>query len=137
MNPENLNNPTILVVDDEPDSRIVTETILRKHGFEVKLALSGEKALKMLEKQKFDIVITDIRLTGMDGFELLQQAKDLYPEIVVAVMTGYRDTYSVREALLKGADEYIGKPFTTQGLLMIVERLCWQLKSDEVKVENQ
>jgi DNA-binding NtrC family response regulator len=136
MNPENISNAVILVVDDESDSRIVTETILRKHGFKVKSAFSGEKALELLEKQKFDIVITDIRLTGIDGFELLQKAKDLYPEIVVAVMTGYRDTYSVREALLNGADEYIGKPFTTQGLMMIVERLCWQLKSDEAGIEK-
>lgn len=117
----------ILVVDDEEDARSAARVMLEKQGYSAFSAAGGGEALEYLKLNKVDIIICDIEMPDMTGFEVLEEVKKQYPDIIFAVMTGYRDAHSVGQALLKGADEYIGKPFTARELALIVERLCWRL----------
>lgn len=121
----------ILVVDDELQVRNVLEQILHMAGYAVESVKSGEEALKYIAGKKVDLVISDIRMPGMSGFDLLKAIKNQYPNIGVVIMTGYGDAYSVKEALHQGADEYITKPFKGNELSLIIERICWRfLKGD-------
>ena len=114
----------ILVVDDEALLRKMLRTILVREGFNaVKCTNDGETALAKLAKERFDIVITDVRMPGMDGMELLSKIKEQYPEIAVVVMTGYGDMNTPEQARLLGADEYITKPFKATEIEVIVERV--------------
>ncbi len=124
-------NVHILVVDDEEDARTATRTMLERRGYSVSMAAGGGEALEYLKSNKVDIIICDIEMPEMNGFDVLKKVKKQFPAIIFAVMTGYRDAHSVSKALLKGADEYIGKPFTARELVLIVENLCWRLSSGE------
>jgi len=116
----------ILVVDDEAILRSLLEKILVKEGYEVSLAQTGTEALEMLESEQLDIMITDIKMPEIDGFELLRQAKQIHPNLGVIMMTAYADAFSVKDALLLGADDYITKPFKSVEISMIVERAYWR-----------
>lgn len=120
---------TILVVDDESMMRNLLKKILSRDGYQVVLAESGDEALSILGKEKIDLVISDLKMPGLDGFELLKVVKDEYPEIAIIIMTAYGDTYTVKDALLLGADEYITKPFKSFEISLIVERAYWRLMS--------
>ena len=119
----------ILVVDDESILRSLLEKILKKEGYEVLLAASGKEAIEILECEKADIIISDIKMPEMDGFALLRAVKEKYPSIGVIMMTAYADAYSVKDALLLGADDYITKPFKSVEICMIIERAYWRALS--------
>ncbi len=121
----------ILVADDELMMRKLVEKILSRDGFQVALAGDGREALSMLAEKKFDIVISDIKMPEMNGFELLQAIKRDYPATAVIMMTAYGDTYSVKDALLLGADEYVTKPFQSQEIALMVERTYWRIVSGQ------
>ncbi len=121
----------ILVVDDESILRSLLEKILRKEGYDVSLAASGKEAMGFLDREKFDILISDIKMPEMDGFALLRSVKEKYPNIGVIMMTAYADAYSVKDALLLGADDYITKPFKSVEICMIVERAYWRAVSSK------
>ena len=120
---------TILVVDDESMMRNLLKKILTRDGYNVLLAEDGDEALQVLAKQPVDLVISDLKMPGLDGFELLKIVKEEYPTIGMIMMTAYGDTYTVKDALLLGADEYITKPFKSFEISLIVERAYWRLKS--------
>lgn len=119
----------VLVVDDESILRSLLEKILKKEGYNVLLAGSGEEALSILGDQHVDVLISDINMPEMDGFALLKTAKQKHPHIEVIMMTAYADAYSVKDALLLGADDYITKPFKSVEICMIVERAYWRALS--------
>jgi len=119
----------ILVVDDESILRNLLEKILKKEGYEVMLAASGKEAVDVLEREKVDIIISDIKMPEMDGFALLRIVKEKYPSVGVIMMTAYADAYSVKDALLLGADDYITKPFKSVEICMIIERAYWRALS--------
>lgn len=123
------NSITLLVVDDEALVRQLVEKILLKEGYVVLTAGDGAEALEMLKHEKIDIVVSDIKMPNMNGFELLQTAKKAHPSLAFVIMTGFGDTYSVKDALLLGADEYITKPFKTSDLALVVERTYWRVLS--------
>lgn len=126
----------ILVVDDELMMRKLVEKILSRDGFQVALASDGREALSMLAERKFDIVISDIKMPEMNGFELLQVIKKNYPTTAVIMMTAYGDTYSVKDALLLGADEYVTKPFQSQEIALMVERTYWRIISSQKQTQS-
>jgi len=119
----------ILVVDDESVIREVLEKILQKGGFSVTTVGSGKLALRYLKSYRVDLLITDIKMPEMSGLELLKEVKLRFPEIAVIIMTAFGDSYSVKDALLQGADEYITKPFKADELSMIIERVTWRFLS--------
>lgn len=126
----------ILVVDDELMMRKLVEKILIRDGFQVALASDGREALSLLAERKFDIVISDIKMPEMNGFELLQAIKRDYPTTAVIMMTAYGDTYSVKDALLLGADEYVTKPFQSQEIALMVERTYWRIISGQKQSQS-
>ncbi len=103
--------PHILVVDDEEIARKNLSHILLKENYEVSAASSAIDALSVLEKTEFDIVISDIKMEGMDGIELLERLRIKYPDTKVIMVTGYATVQSAIEAMKKGAFHYIAKPF--------------------------
>lgn len=126
----------VLVVDDEEFMCTLMTRILCKAGMEVLAAESGEEALRMLQENGCDVVVSDVRMGGMSGLDLLKQVKVQYPNIAFVVMTGYADSYTIKDALLQGADEYITKPFKTQEATLIVERAYWRIQSNRKQTES-
>lgn len=120
---------TVLVVDDEAMLRRLLEKILKKEGYNVHLAPSAKDALEILRDNSVDIMISDIKMPEMDGFALLRAVKADYPDVGVIMMTGYADAYTVKDALILGADDYITKPFKSAEICMIVERAYWRALS--------
>ncbi len=119
----------ILVADDEVMMRNLILKILESEGYQISMASSGDEALAMLKENNYDLLLTDVKMPGMNGFDLLKQVKENWPDMAVIVMTGYGDAYTVKEALLLGADEYVSKPFKGHEVSLIVERAYWRLLS--------
>lgn len=112
----------VLVVDDEPLQRDILKTILDGAGYEALTAASGEEALKMMERFSPDVVLTDLRMEGMDGIELIESLRHDAPEPTVIIMTAHGTISSVVEAMKKGAFDYLTKPLSKDTLLMTVRR---------------
>ncbi|MFH1374787.1 MAG: response regulator [bacterium] len=124
---------SILIVDDEEMMRNLLGKILSREGYQISSAEDGQTALETMGQEKIDIVISDMKMPRMNGFELLKVIKQEYPEVGVIIMTAYGDTYTVKDALLLGADEYITKPFKSYEISLIVERAYWRILSTSSK----
>ena len=120
---------SILIVDDELMMRNLLENILSREGYKIHSAENGLKVLEFLKTRKIDIIITDMKMPHMDGFKLLGIVKKEHPEIGMIIMTAYGDTYTVKDALLLGADEYVTKPFKSYEISLVVERAYWRILS--------
>jgi len=94
----------------------------RREGYRVEAAESGEQAIELLLEKPFDLVVTDLRLTGMSGIEVLQRSKELFPDTEVVVMTAYGTIESAVEAIKSGAYDYLPKPFQPEELTLVAER---------------
>lgn len=113
----------ILVVDDEEDILNILKFILEKDGYSVDTALNGEEAFTKVRKNRYDIVLTDLKMPGMDGMELLERVRDYNPEIDVVIMTAYASVESAVTAIKKGASDYIVKPFINEDVKLRIKRL--------------
>ncbi len=113
----------ILVVDDEVFILDVCKKVLSKEGYEVITAASGEAALKIVDGTPVDLLITDIKMPGISGKELLKKAKDIHPEMSAAVITGYSSMDLAIETMKLGAQAFIIKPFTSKELKSTVSHL--------------
>ncbi len=129
-----MEKPNILVVDDEKDICMALNILLTKEGYEVKEAYNGEQALDRLREANFDVVMTDIRMGKMDGFEVLKQAQKISPETSVVMMTAFASVGSAVEAMRTGASDYITKPFINDEIRLTIRKL---LQSRELQMENQ
>jgi DNA-binding NtrC family response regulator len=126
----------IIVIDDEQIMRDLVQRILAKAGYEVETLDDGEAVLERLAAGDIEIVISDVNMPGMSGFELLKQIKKQYPQVAVIMMTGYADTFTIKDALMFGADEYITKPFKHYEVTVVVERALWRLQSARQQSEK-
>ena len=115
-------NSHILVVDDEGANRYSVSKTLQRVGYVVNEAASGEEALDTMEKQHFDVVLTDIRMPGLDGVELLRRIKEQAPDAIVILMTAYASLGTAVEALRLGAHDYLIKPSSSQDIRQSVSR---------------
>jgi DNA-binding NtrC family response regulator len=127
---------TILVVDDELMMRSLLEKILSREGYNILTAGDGLDALEVLAREKVDLIISDMKMPRMCGFELLKTIKKDYPDTGLIIMTAYGDTYTVKDALLLGADEYITKPFKSYEISLVVERAYWRILSAAEEEKN-
>ena len=100
----------ILVVDDEKTTRMNLEHVLSKEGYEVGTASSGVEALDMLDKNSFDVIVTDLKMEKVDGLGVLEQAKTKDPAIEVIMITGYATVPKAVEAMQKGSYQFLAKP---------------------------
>ena len=121
--PEGEFSASVLIVDDDLDMLSMLERIVHKKcRCEVKTASSGESAWQLLEEWQPDIVLTDIKMPGLDGLALLQEIKKQYPTIAVIMMSGFGTVESAITALKNGAYDFIQKPFDNEHLLHILQR---------------
>jgi DNA-binding NtrC family response regulator len=95
---------------------------LRREGYDVDAAVSGEQAVEILERKPFDLVITDLRMSGMNGIDVLKRIKGMSPDTEVVVMTAYGTIEGAVEAIKSGAYDYLTKPFQPEELTLIARR---------------
>ena len=117
----------ILIVDDDELICTTLSIKLTQDGYSVSTADSGESALKILMKESFDIILSDLRMMGMDGIDVLKQAKTLQPEAEVIILTGHASLESAIEALRLDAYDYFLKPINDSKLKMVIKR-CLEKK---------
>ncbi len=124
----------ILVVDDERVALKNLEHIMKKEGYEVTGTESGQNALKLLEEQQFDVVLTDLRMEKVDGMQILKKCRELYPDSEIIMITGYATLESAVETMKKGAFHYIAKPFKLDLVRQVVQEALEKVK---LKRENR
>ena len=122
-------NFRILVVDDELIMRDSLKAWLEDEGFAVDMAASGPEALNHLSKQTYELMLVDIKMPGMDGVELLQKAKEVFPELSVVMMTAYATVETAVEAMKIGALDYLLKPFDPDTLIPMIIRTYRDLEA--------
>jgi len=123
----------LLVVDDEEPQRLMLANILGRAGFSVETAADGNQALTRLAEGAFDVLLTDQRMPGMDGLELLERARRIQRELPVVLMTAYGTVSTAVEAMKRGAADYLTKPFERDELMVVIEKVLRQRRlEDEV-----
>src|SRR5690348_4027129 len=125
---------SILVVDDEKSQREILELILSEEGYDVTTAASGEAALKFARERRFDLALTDLKMTGMDGIELLQHLLAYDSSIIVILLTAHGSIDSAKEALRRGAFDYLQKPFDRERLMATIKRALGTLDKIDVEI---
>lgn len=126
----------VLVVDDEEVMRNLMIKILEKAGYKVATAGGGLMAKRVLAEQPIDIVLTDVKMPDVNGFDLLREIKADYPHVAVIMMTAYADAFTIKDALLAGADEYITKPFKHYEVTVVIERTYWRTQAGRNQIPN-
>jgi DNA-binding NtrC family response regulator len=116
----------VLVVDDEAVIRDALKRILEGERFSVETCVSGHSAIESLHERDFDLIVTDLKMPGMNGIEVLKAVKTLQPEAPVIMITGYASVDTAVEAMKNGAVDYIAKPFSPEQFLEKVERALEQ-----------
>jgi DNA-binding NtrC family response regulator len=112
----------IVVIDDEVNAAAALETLLKEDGYDVARAHDARGGLQLLEKHAPDIVLTDLRMPGMDGLELLARIKEIRPETMVILMTAYGTVKTAVKAMKLGAEDYLGKPIDVEELEVVLQK---------------
>ena len=115
-------SPRILVVDDEMIVCESCQRILQEDSYEVECVSSGKEAIEKMKANPFDIVITDLKMPGVDGMEVLKSIREDYPDTVVIMITGFSTVETAVEAMKLGAFDYIPKPFTPDEVSIVVKK---------------
>jgi two-component system NtrC family response regulator/two-component system response regulator HydG len=113
----------LIVIDDEVNAAVALETLLREDGYEVARAHDAKAGLALLETIEADVVLTDLRMPGMDGLELLARIKEIRPETMVILMTAYGTVKTAVRAMKMGAEDYLGKPIDVEELEVILQKV--------------
>ena len=113
----------ILVVDDEKNMRRVLEIMLQRMGHQAGVAESGEQALELLERQSYDLVISDLRMSGIDGAELLRRLRSAGNDVPFIIVTAHGSIESAVAAMKEGANDYILRPFDVETLRLALDRV--------------
>ncbi len=128
-------NTSVLVIDDDVSLGRVIFYELKQRGFQVTSVQSGEAGLEEYRKQHFDVVLTDLRMDGLSGMDVLRQLLEVDPEAIVIIMTAYGTMDNAMKAVKLGAADYITKPFATDQLAFVVEKSL-RMKSLEESTAN-
>ena len=126
--------PSILVIEDEAKMRRLLELQLADEGFQVCAAADAEAGLRLLNQDGCDLVVTDFRLPGMSGLELLQAVKRINANLPVVIMTAYGTVESAVEAMKAGASDYVLKPFSLAELVLVIRK---ELSTRQLREENR
>ncbi|MBT3354442.1 MAG: response regulator, partial [Candidatus Scalindua sp.] len=127
------NKIRVLVVDDEPKICHLIEELLKLEGYQVDVSFSGMDALQMLKRDDYQMMLTDLKMPGIDGLELIKKAKVESPEIRAIMVTGYATVDTAVQSLRHGVDDYITKPFNIFELKKAVKQT---LHTRQVAMEN-
>lgn len=130
---------SILLVEDEEYIRENLSEILGMHGHHVDVAATGESGVEMVRKKEYDIVLTDLRLPGMDGIEVVRNVKTINPDAACIILTGYATVETAVEAMRVGAFTYLKKPFGKDELLVTIEKAyeVHSLKAENTKLKKE
>lgn len=118
----------ILVVDDDRQMRLDLAEILTMEGYDVDNVGSGEEALKMIKEEEYEIVLSDLKMPGMSGLELLEHLRKLSPNTRIIMITAFATIESAVDAMKKGASDYISKPFKINEIEVAVKRALEEAK---------
>lgn len=113
----------ILVVDDEESLRTVLSSELINEGYEVRTAADGDDAIVEMRNVDFDLVLLDIKMPRMNGFEVLKHIKENHARSKVVMLTGFADLKNAIESKKLGADDFVSKPYDLVDLLTTIERV--------------
>lgn len=129
----------ILIVDDEKVALKNLEHVMRKEGYEVTGTESGPIALRLLEEQQFDVVLTDLRMEKVDGMQILKKCRELYPDTEVVIITGYATLESAVDTMKHGAFYYVAKPFKLEEVRKVVKEAVEKvrLKKENIELREQ
>jgi DNA-binding NtrC family response regulator len=123
----------ILLIEDELSVRLGVNHALAGAGYSVTACEDGDEGIKTLSREPFDLIITDLRLPGLSGMEVLTQAKEIRPDVGVIIITAFPEIETAVSAIKQGAFDYLSKPFTNEGLLIVVDRY---FNYRELQLEN-
>ena len=124
----------ILVIDDEVDMLTLLRMIIEDNThYDVETTNSPTEAIKLLKEEDFDLVITDLKMPGIDGLELFEEFRDIKPDIPVIIITAYGSPEIASEALERGVTDFITKPFRKDSILFTMKRV---LELAQVRKEN-
>ena len=113
---------SILILDDEPIVGKRLKPSLEKKGYEVESFTSSKEAMERIEERSFDIVVTDLKMEGMDGMQFLTLVKEKYPDTEVIVITGFATMATARESYNKGVFDFLAKPFKLGEIVEVIGR---------------
>jgi len=125
----------VLIVDDDSSIRNMLTIVLKKAGYDVTSSENGYIALDKLAKENFDLIISDIKMPGINGIELLKRIKAAHPEIPVIMITAYASANDAVEAMKLGAEDYITKPFNIDELKLIIDRAIYKKDIERENIE--
>ncbi len=120
----------ILIVDDHPEMAAGVGDFLRERGYDTAVASSGAEALRMIAGSTFDVIMTDLRMKGVDGMDVLAASKAADPDVPVLIMTAYGTIENAVEAIKRGAFHYLTKPLETRELAVFLERALAHRKNE-------
>ncbi len=119
---------SVLIVDDDREMRKLIEEFLQEEGYDAESVSSGDLALNSLQLKRYDLLITDLRMEGLSGLELLKKVKSAYPQQTIIMITAFGTVESAIEAMKLGALDYIIKPFKRGQLIVVVEKAFEQIR---------
>lgn len=120
---------SILILDDEPIVSKRLKPSLERKGYEVEAYIRSEDALRRIKERQFDIVVTDLKMEGVDGMEFLARVKEKYPETEVIVITGFATMATAKESFTKGVFDFLAKPFKLGEIAAVVEKAEAKIKA--------
>lgn len=126
----------ILVVEDDAVTLYGLERILAKEGYVVELAENGNIGIEKLKNDSFDIVLTDLKMPGIDGIGILKKAREISPKTAVIMITGFATIQNAVEAMKQGAKDYITKPFDPKDLIKSIKTVAEELEFNSGKIIN-
>src|SRR5215510_3538851 len=112
----------ILIVDDEQSYRQLLSLVFEGDGNSVRTAMNGREAMRCLQDEPADLIISDVKMPDMDGIEMLRSVRETLPDMGVVLMTAFASVETAREAFKLGADDFIQKPFDVEELKLIVKK---------------
>jgi DNA-binding NtrC family response regulator len=112
----------VLVVDDEKNVRVLFERVLSKEGYQVECAASGAEAIDKLAKHSFDVVVTDLKMDGIDGFDLIKKGKRERRDLPFVLISGYGTSQTASLAAKEGADVFLAKPIDLVDLKTAIKK---------------
>ncbi len=121
---------TILILDDEPIVSKRLKPSLEKKGYEVEAFTKGADALARIQEKQFNIVITDLKMEGVDGMQFLTAVKDKYPDTEVIVITGFATMATAKESFSKGIFDFLAKPFKLGEINEVIAKAEAKIKAN-------
>ncbi len=123
------NKTNILILDDEPIVSKRLKPSLERKGYEVETFTRSRDALARIREKRFDIVITDLKMEGIDGMEFLTEVKKLYPDTEVIVITGFATMDTAKESFRKGVFDFLAKPFKLGEITEVIKKAEANIKN--------